>query len=194
MNALDTVPIPPRMRHLRRDHRGYPWPFLMMPDSIVTMDGRKQERCVREKLCMICGSKLDNKKWFIGGQRTAINRLCVDPAMHEECARYSMKVCPFLANQDMKYRKKYDADTTLCMGGAPERGDTQCLMRTTGSKPVMLNGQVFLLCNRWDYIEHWRNGEIVSAPPHLTAEELQHTTGAFDKGGALFGKYRKVEV
>jgi hypothetical protein len=186
--------VPQRMRHLRRDHRGYPWPFLMMNDSIVTMDCRKQERCVREKLCMICGRKLDNKKWFIGGHRTAINRLVVDPAMHEECARYSMKVCPFLANQDMKYRKKYDEDTTLNVGVAPERNETQCLMRTNGFKPIFLNGQVFIFCNRWDHIEHWRNGQRVSDPQGYSLADLSIVVGACDPGGLFHRRYSVVEV
>ncbi len=189
-----TIEVPPFLAHLKRDPRGYPHPFLMMPDSIFTLDGRKQERCVREKLCMICGRKLSNKKWFIGGWRTAVNRLVVDPAMHEECARYSMKVCPFLANSEMKYRKKYDATTDLVVATAPVRNDTQCLMRTNGSKPVWFAGQVFILCNRWDLIEHWRNGEIVAAPAGHSLEELRGTIGAFDRGGPLAGQYRRVEI
>lgn len=191
---MKPIKVPSFLAHLKRDPRGYPHPFLMMPDSIFTLDGRKQERCVREKLCMICGRKLDNKKWFIGGLRTAINRLVVDPAMHERCARYSLKVCPFLANQDMKYRKKYDADTTLTVGHAPQRDGTQCLFRTSGSKPILLNGQVFLLCNRWDLVEHWRNGEIVATPQGYSAEELRNTIGACDPGGPLHGAYKRVEV
>ncbi len=188
------IEVPNFLAHLKRDPRGYPHPFLMMPDSIFTMDGRKQERCVREKLCMICGRKLDNKKWFIGGHRTAVNRLCVDPAMHERCARYSLKVCPFLANQDMKYRKKYDEDTTMMVGSTPERDDTSCLFRTNGSKPILLNGQVFLLCNRWDLVEHWRNGSIVEAPQGYSLEELRDTTGACDPGGPLYQRYKPVEM
>lgn len=38
------IEVPRFLRHLNRDARGYPHPFLMMPDSIFTMDGRKQER------------------------------------------------------------------------------------------------------------------------------------------------------
>lgn len=191
---MTTIEVPPFLAHLKRDPRGYPHPFLMTPDSIFTMDGRKQERCVREKLCMICGRKLDNKKWFIGGQRTAVNRLVVDPAMHERCARYSLKVCPFLANSEMKYRKRYDEDTTLVVGSSPERSSIQCLFRTNGSKPILFAGQVWLLCNRWDLVEHWRNGEIVETPQGFSAEELRQTTGAFDVGGQFFEHYKRVEV
>jgi len=191
---MATIEVPDFLKHLKRDHRGYPWPFLMMPDSIVTMDGRKQERCCREKLCMVCGRKLDNKKWFIGGRRTALNRLVVDPAMHERCARYSLAVCPFLANSEMKYRKKYDEHTVLTVGVDPERDGTQCLLRTNGAKPVLFQGQVFILCNRWDYIEHWRNGEIVPTPHGFTVEELREAVGAFDPGGPLYGHYKPVEI
>jgi hypothetical protein len=186
------VPIPVRMRNLRRDHRGYPWPFLMTDESIVTMDGRKQERCVREKLCMVCGSKLDKKYWAIGGRQTAVNRLLVDPLMHEECARYSLKVCPFLANQDMKYRKKHDPGTTMKVGVAPDRHDTSLLMRTSGFKPILVNGDVYILCKRWDYVEHWRNGSIVNTPPELSMSALRNTMGACDPGGMLHGRYRNI--
>lgn len=63
---MTTIEVPDFLKHLKRDHRGYPWLFLMMADSIVTMDGRKQERCVREKLCMICGYKIstDNQGYL----------------------------------------------------------------------------------------------------------------------------------
>ncbi len=189
-----TIEVPSFLAHLKRDPRGYPHPFLMMPDSIITMDGRKHERCVREKLCMICGRKLDNKKWFIGGHRTAVNRLVVDPAMHEKCARYSLTVCPFLANSEMKYRKRYDADTKLMVSVAPDRQETQCLMRTNGSKPIFINGNVYILCNRWDLIEHWRNGHIVEAPAGYSLQELHDTVGAFDKGGSMVGCYKEVQL
>lgn len=188
------IEVPNFLAHLKRDPRGYPHPFLMLPDSIFTMDGRKQERCVQEKLCMICGRKLDNKEWFIGGHLTAVNRLVVDPAMHERCARYSLKVCPFLANSEMKYRKRYDENTTLVVGAAPDRQGTQCLFRTSGAKPILFQGQVWILCNRWDYIEHWRNGEIAPTPIGLSAEELNETTGAFDECGAFHRQWKTVDL
>lgn len=190
-----SIEVPDFLAHLKRDHRGYPHPFLMMPDSIVTMDPRKQIRCAREKLCMVCGRKLDNKKWFIGGWKTAVNRAVVDPAMHERCARYSLKVCPFLANSEMKYRKRYD-EGTMIVPGTEEGGRpaTQCLFRTTGSRLILFNGQVYVLCNRWDYIEHWANGEQVAAPPGYSLEELSKTVGCFDTGGHLAQMYRQVDL
>ena len=37
---------------------------------------------------------------FIGGPRCETARAFVDGPMHEECARYAAKVCPFLARTD----------------------------------------------------------------------------------------------
>jgi hypothetical protein len=189
-----TIEVPDFLWHLKRDPRGYPHPFLMMADSIVTMDPRKQLRCLKEKLCMICGTRLDNKKWFIGGHRTARNRVVVDPAMHERCARYSMTVCPFLSNQEMKYRKRYGEGTELIASTSTTRAETQCLMRTNGSRPIIFNGQLMILCNRWEVIEHWADGKIVAAPPGLSVDELRDTPGALDAGGELAHLYRQADL
>lgn len=186
------IDVPPFLKHLARDHRGYPHPFLMMRDSIVTVDPSKQLRCLKEKLCMVCGTRLDNKKWFIGGHLTAVNRAVIDPAMHERCARYSLKVCPFLANSEMKYRKRYEEGAMAVPGTVSTRAETTCLLRTNGSKPILVNGQLFILCNRWDLVEHYVSGEQVPAPPGYSREELAATAGAFDKGGALCQMYRQV--
>jgi hypothetical protein len=187
--ALKETALPRRMLGCARDKRGYPIPFLMMPEQQIHIDGRKQERCVQEKLCMICGKKLDNKKWFIGGQMAAMNRLFSDPAMHEECARYALKVCPFLSNSDMKYRKKYDPDTTFFArpipGTSDNRSPTQVLMRTNGYRGMMFRGSCYVLANRWDYVEHWSDGKQVETPPGYDVVELSQTNGVFDPGGPL---------
>jgi hypothetical protein len=189
-----TIEVPKFLAHLKRDPRGYPHPYLMMPDSIVTMDPRKQLRCVREKLCMVCGLRLDNRKWFIGGWRTAVNRAVVDPAMHERCARYSLKVCPFLANSEMKYRKRYEEGAMLVAGSSDGRPPTQCLFSTTGSRAILFDGQLFILCNRWLTVEHWLNGEPVAAPPGYSAQELLNTVGCFDKGGQYWSMFKPVDL
>lgn len=184
--ALDEIPIPRRMLQCRRDHRGYPIPFLMIPDSQITIDMHKMMLCAMKKLCMICGKKLDNKKWFIAGITTSQNRLFVDPAMHEECARYALRVCPFLSNSDMKYRKKYDentipyADPNYVRKG---RSPTQVLMQTSGYKIVGWRGQVYVLANRWRYLEHWQDGKQVDTPPGYSVEDLADHIGTFDVGG-----------
>jgi hypothetical protein len=161
----------------------------MMPDSQVHIDGHKQALCALKKLCMICGKKLLPKKWFIGGQHAAMNRLFTDPAMHEECARYALKVCPFLSNPDMKYRKKYSEETFLYTTPIPgttiERSDTQLLMRTNGYRTVWWRGHAYVLANRWDYIEHWIAGEQVADPEERSIKDPWLMGGMFDVGGSL---------
>jgi hypothetical protein len=196
-SPLRTVELPVRMRSCARDHRGYPIPFLMMPDSQISIDGEKLMVCLGQKLCMICGKKLDNKKWFIGGQATARNRLFNDPAMHEECARYALRVCPFLSNQEMKYRtsKSYPEDATFYTDPKfvkPDRSKTQVLMQTTGYKPVIWRGNFYALANRWRHVEHWAFGKQVETPPGLSAAELAEHVGAFDTGGMFEDELAEV--
>ncbi len=182
-------------RFCKKDHRGYPIPFLMMPDQQIMIDGNKMKRCVLEKRCMICGQKLANKKWFIGGQASAQNRLFTDPAMHEECARYALRVCPFLSKSDMKYRTTYDKDATLYTNPKyvrPDRSPTQVLMQTTGFKPIGWQDKVYILANRWRYVEHWNDGQKVETPPGFSAEELAEHIGAFDLGGIHYKEIQEL--
>jgi len=183
------------MLRCARDMRGYPIPFLMMPDSQIHIDGRKQKLCALKKLCMICGRKLDRKKWFIGGQQAAVNRLFSDPAMHEECARYALKVCPFLSNPDMKYRKKYDDDTHFyhVPGSTTTRSDTTMLLRSNGYKPVFWQSSAYIFANPWDYIEHWRAGEKVPDPEGRTLLDPWMNGGVFDPGGLAWGQLKVIE-
>ncbi len=46
---------------------------------------------------MICGQKLIlNDYWYITGPVGRKNQSCSDPAMHQECARYSLAICPHM--------------------------------------------------------------------------------------------------
>jgi hypothetical protein len=166
----------------------------MMPKSQISIDGDKVLVCLVKKLCMICGKKLDNKKWFIGGTYSSQNRLFSDPAMHEECARYAIRVCPFLANNDMKYRTKYEQGENYTDPKHVRKGrsPTQVLMQTTGFKPVVWRGNLYALANRWRYIEHWKNGEMVETPIGFSAEELAEHIGAFDLGGLYYDELMEL--
>jgi hypothetical protein len=196
--ALKEVPLPRRMMRCKRDRRGYPIPFLMMPESQIHIDGDKQEQCAMKKLCMICGQKLVVKKWFIGGHMAGQNRLFTDPAMHEECARYAIQVCPFLSNQDMKYRKKYSEDTTFFTGTIPgtatTRSETQLLMRTNGYKPVWWRNHAYVLANRWDYLEHWLDGKRVPDPAGMSLHDPYFMGGVFDEGGRFIAELTAIRA
>ncbi len=117
------VPIPDRMKHLRRDRRGYPIPQMVLIDT----DGRPhftineeptRQRLLREDRCSICGGKLLRGRWSVGGPASAFheNGAYLDPPMHYECCRYAMQVCPYLAMPS--YTKRID-DATLDLDKAP---------------------------------------------------------------------------
>ena len=101
------IPIPERCADLPR-WEGWIIPFFTQvtdgrPDFAV-VDNRKVTKCLVHELCGICGKPLDRIMCFIGGELCAENKVFSDPPMHEECARYAAKVCPFLNGTNRKYR------------------------------------------------------------------------------------------
>jgi hypothetical protein len=102
--------MPDRVAKLPRDVRGYPIPYTVMIDAegkphFPVVDDVKRKDCMRRRLCGVCGELLGYWIWFVGGDRSAASRLFTDPPMHEECARYSLAVCAFLARPASKYRR-----------------------------------------------------------------------------------------
>lgn len=105
------VPKPPGVAELETDPRGYPILFTVQPDEGQELDfrvvnPRRRRRCAREGLCGVCGKKLGYWMVFIGGPRSAENRVFSDPPMHEECAKYALEVCPFLTMPTMQYKQR----------------------------------------------------------------------------------------
>jgi hypothetical protein len=104
MTPITQIPLPKKMRALRLDHRGYPVPFIVLNDMagkpvFTANDSIRQARCIVEKRCPICGSRLDRIFWFVGGPLSAFHEygLYNDSAMHKECMEYALRVCPYLA-------------------------------------------------------------------------------------------------
>ena len=95
--------VPARLKDAKKDKRGYPIPFFIPMDAATGepnfkyMDPTKQFLCVTLGLCMICGQNLiPHDYWYITGPLGRKNQCCSDPAMHKECAEYSLKVCPHM--------------------------------------------------------------------------------------------------
>ena len=102
------APIPDRIAKLPIDERGYPIPFFVDyfdgKPEFRAMDGRKYDRCVREKLCWVCGERLKKHVAFVLGPMCTITRTSAEPPSHLECAEWSVKACPFLTKPQMKRR------------------------------------------------------------------------------------------
>jgi hypothetical protein len=103
---MQAVDMPPRLRNLPRDARGYPVPWFVdwpngVPDFRV-VDARKYPRAVRERRCWICGDIMGRYMAFVIGPMCAINRISSEPPSHRECAEYAAQVCPFLARPEAR--------------------------------------------------------------------------------------------
>jgi hypothetical protein len=150
-------PKPPRVARMPCDHRGFPVLYTVRPRDFV--DGTEcdfriinltnYERCYTETLCGVCGEKVHGQLWFLGGPMCVQNRIFGDPAMHEECARYAMRVCPFLTKRDFGYHdragdeeKGLGRDDNL-IKTKPER---LVLYATADYLPIRPRGSGKLLC------------------------------------------------
>lgn len=101
---MKSIPIPSLMQKLRRDKRGYPIPVGVLVDSdgmphFTVNDEMLRQRDIRRENCGICGQKLHKARWFVGGPASAFhpNGAYIDPPMHEQCCKYALQVCPYLA-------------------------------------------------------------------------------------------------
>ena len=110
------IEVPDRMKHLDRDHRGYPIPYIVFRDDdgkphFTINNEHKVLRCKHDEICAICGVKLLRGRWFLGGPMSAFHPhgAYIDPPMHHECMRFAVQTCPYLISA--KYTKRIDGAT-----------------------------------------------------------------------------------
>jgi hypothetical protein len=183
MNFRD-VPIPPRMKRLPRDRRGYPIPAGVYRDDkgephFAINDELLRQRIVARDLCSICGQELNKVRWFVGGPLSAFsaNGLYIDPPMHHECADYSLRVCPYLAAPN--YGKRVDLRTLertapeelnrvfVDPSMLPERPDLFVAISSAGQENVRHGTPVVIYIKPVRpsrRVEYWRNGVLL--PSH----------------------------
>lgn len=98
---MSKIFIPEFLKHLKVNDKGYPIPYFVGyvagKHDFRLLDARKQILCVDTKICAICGKKLfKGAYYFISGPEGYKNKISTDPAMHRQCAEYSLNVCPHL--------------------------------------------------------------------------------------------------
>jgi hypothetical protein len=139
--------LPPRMRGLPVDERGYvvPWfvDWLDGKPEFRAMDRSKFVRAIREKLCWVCGEKLGVYLTFVAGPMCGINRTSGEPPCHADCALWSALNCPFLSNPRMVRRED---------GLSPE------IRESMSGKGITRNPGVVMLWTTRSY-EHWNVGK-----------------------------------
>jgi hypothetical protein len=98
------IPMPPRIARLPRTKHGLPVPYIAEQHedgspNLGMVESVMSGHCHRESLCSICGERLaPAERTFITGPSCVFGSDygCNDPPMHEECARYALRVCPHL--------------------------------------------------------------------------------------------------
>lgn len=93
--------IPGFLSHLTV-YKGLPVPFFTAFNEDGTPDFRahspeRHSKAVRDELCGICGKHLLYWRFLLVGPNELKQRATYMPAMHENCARFALEVCPFLA-------------------------------------------------------------------------------------------------
>jgi len=103
------------MKGLARDSAGRPIPFFVgYPDGETpdfrTMDGPKLRQAIIKDLCWVCGERLlrrygSHYGTFVAGPMCLVNLTSAEPPSHHDCALWSARACPFLANPNKVRRE-----------------------------------------------------------------------------------------
>ncbi len=180
---MKDVPIPLRLAKNDRDRRGFPIPFIVYRDARGTPhftvdDVEKLDLVLSEGLCGLCGETLEaGRMWLIGGPVSAFleNGMFTTPHAHEDCARYAIQVCPFLAapnysrlieDRTLKPDSVHDTAQFHHDGITPPRPLVFVLARTTGIELIDADdgsGKKYVLPRRpWEQVEFWLNGKRIT--------------------------------
>lgn len=108
-------PIPMRLAH-RPTRNGLVVPYVSMTGTDGTAylgqtRGKAVAECVVNYRCQICGRPLDRTRplLFLVTQQVIDEAFSTEPALHPECAAYSIKACPMVAGR-MRTYAKHQAD------------------------------------------------------------------------------------
>lgn len=187
---MKDVPIPFHLSKNDRDRRGFPIPFIVYRDMMgvphFTIDDvGKLDIVLSNRLCGLCGKPLKlGQMWLIGGPASAFleDGMFTTPHAHEECARYAIQVCPYLAAPNysklieaktLKPEAVHDTDRFHHDQITPPRPLFLVLSRTSGITlidPQDGSGKKYILPRRpWKELEFWQTGRRIT---QLEAEEI----------------------
>ena len=103
---MRSIPVPDSLAGFKKDKYGNVINFTAKTDSdgnpiFLVADEQKRWLCAKDRLCGICGQKLGETMVGIAGAKIAeAKKFEFDEAfMHEECARYAARACPFLGHE-----------------------------------------------------------------------------------------------
>lgn len=178
---IPNVMIPKSMRTLPKDARGYPIPFIVAKDrrgvaQFAVNDHERVHTASIKQLCGICGKRLTHGGWFIGGPGSFLMEYgaFLDPHMHQECATYALKVCPYLAAP--RYLKRVEGkrmeaggvpkDYVVVVNEAAKEGRPLIFMlgQAMEWRGIVKPEEIVFHSQAWSYVEFWLDGVQVQAP------------------------------
>lgn len=155
-----SVAIPKFLSHLPV-HQGLPVLFTAMwidgvPDFRI-VDHDKKRICVNEHLCAICGKRLGEYLWLVGGPSSLEgSSLFMDPPQHEHCARYAIETCPFLSGRTTESNRVKPLPTALeCPYISPTRSEKIGMRRAKSIELVNYKGYALIHVTRWSGRAIW---------------------------------------
>lgn len=182
---MKDIPIPFHLSKNDRDRRGLPIPFIVYRDMngvphFTVDDTELVNLALSKKLCGLCGKPLKvGQMWLIGGPLSAFaeDGMFASPPAHEDCARYAVQVCPYIAasnysrlieDKTLKADAVHDTAQVHNDGIVPTRPLFFVLARTSGFKVTDLgdgSDKKYILPRRpWKDVEFWKNGRQIARP------------------------------
>lgn len=175
------VEVPPRMRKLPRDRRGFIVPSFVSwlkngklskpgvpgaePD-FRAVDTWFFAHAINYNRCWLCGEKLGSKHVFAIGPMCSVNRITSEPGSHLDCAHYAVKVCPFIIEPKMKRNdvKPVAHDHVLDPAGLHnDRNPGAMLLWVAGpARPTKVQGGVLLQLAEPVRVEWWTRGRLAT--------------------------------
>lgn len=156
--------LPNRMKSLPRDARGAPIPFFTAvidgKYDFRVIDPETMKACVQDHLCFVCGQRLPARGsgTFVVGPAGLMNRISGEPPSHFDCAEWSARACPFLANPNKERRTTAIPEATTELGGTHvmENPGVAAVITAQGWSIISDGGEGILW--RMDYIKSvvWR--------------------------------------
>lgn len=163
------IQIPRRLRQRPR-YRGMAIPFVQnigpdgVPDFKVT-ERDVLKRCLENKLCGLCGNKLDKTIYWIGCPEELEKKQFREPPMHKECGEYALQVCPFLSKAEHQYsnaRFKYLPKDQIADNTFNPDGEKATVFHLVGAAGYgVISEGPFLISVLYQLleIENWWNGK-----------------------------------
>jgi hypothetical protein len=160
--------IPDLLGDRPRDKRGYVIPYVTFvksdgePDFAV-LDPLKCRKAIAGRRCGICGKVMGGNVFFIGGPLCEKSGIFADPAMHGECAHYSIATCPHITRPKAKYATR-KTDYAKLEAVSDVRPDKFGLFEARGYSNILLNNDLFSRALQpWVSVRWYRDGAEVKS-------------------------------